>query len=349
MAVVTVLGEIDPETIGVTLPHEHFFYDLRWGCKKPSDPVERALLDSKVGLQNIGLLRRNPYIVRDNSVMDDIELVTQEVFAFKQAGGRTIVDVSSIGVGRAPAAVRNVAVLSGINVVLGCGYYTKNTLAKEIIEEPETNLMSDLVHEIQFGIGATGIRPGVIGEIGISPNMEEWDEKTLRISAQAHRETGLPIYIHIQAVPLIPGFTGNPNGIEVLRVLEKLKVNIEKVVVCHSDAQINLEYQREVLSTGAFLEFDHFGEEFYVETADFLMDRDFDRIKAMGALIEDGYAGQLLMSQDVCFKTDLVSFGGWGYAHILNNIVPVMYNWGWKSETIERIMIENPKKILNVK
>ena len=238
--------------------------------------------------------------------------------------------------------------LTGVNVVLGCGYYTKYALPQEVVDESEAILTENLINEIQYGIGDTGIRPGVIGEIGITPNIQDWDEKTLRIAAKAHRETGLPVYIHIQAVPLVPGFTGNPNGVEVLHLLERLKVNLERVVICHVDAQSKPDYQREVLKTGAYLEFDHFGEEFYVETADFLMDRDYDRIDAMQTLIEEGYTDQLLMSQDVCLKTDLVSFGGWGYAHILRNIVPIMRTRGWESRTIEAIMVDNPKKLLNV-
>ena len=186
-------------------------------------------------------------------------------------------EVSSIGVGRSPASIRSVAMLTGVNVVLGCGYYTKYALPQEVVDE-----------------------------------------------------------------------SGNPNGVEVLQLLERLKVNLERVVICHVDAQSKPDYQREVLKTGAYLEFDHFGEEFYVETADFLMDRDYDRIDAMQTLIEEGYTDQLLMSQDVCLKTDLVSFGGWGYAHILRNIVPIMRTRGWESRTIEAIMVDNPKKLLNV-
>ncbi len=84
------------------------------------------------------------------------------------------------------------------------------------------------------------------------------------------------------------------------------------------------------------------------EFADVLMDHYYDRIDAMQTLIEEGYTDQLLMSQDVCLKTDLVSFGGWGHAHILRNIVPIMRTRGWESRTIEAIMADNPKTLLNV-
>ena len=347
MAVITVAGEIEASRLGITLPHEHFFLDLRWALEEPRDPVERRLFFSEIDMESVGVLRRDPYLVQENSLLDSLELITQEVLEFKKAGGGSIVEVSSIGVGRSPSTIKSVSMLTGINVVMGCAYYTKFSLPDEIINESEATLTHSLIDEIEHGVGDTGIKPGVIGEVGITPNIEAWDEKTLRISAEAHRESGLPIYIHIQAVPLVPGFTGNPNGVEVIRILEKLKVDITKVVICHCDAQSKIDYQREICKAGAYIEFDHFGEEFYVASSDFLMDRDYDRIDTMQALIDEGYGDQLLMSQDVCFKTDLVRYGGWGYAHILKNLVPIMKKRGWGSH-IEKIMVVNPKRLLDV-
>ncbi|MCY4375914.1 MAG: hypothetical protein OXC31_19350 [Spirochaetaceae bacterium] len=74
MAIITVDGESDPENVGITLPHEHPFLDLRWPCKRPIDPVENALFDSRVSMRNVGHLRRNPYVICDNSLLDDLEL-----------------------------------------------------------------------------------------------------------------------------------------------------------------------------------------------------------------------------------------------------------------------------------
>ena len=68
----------------------------------------------------------------------------------------------------------------------------------------------------------------------------------------------------------------------------------------------------------------------------------------MQSLIEEGYTDQPLMSQDVCLNTDLVSFGGWGYAPILRNIVPIRRTRVWESRTIEAIMADNPKNLINV-
>jgi len=348
MAVITVTGAIQKEALGVTLPHEHLFVDSRWACLSSEEITQAALSESKVDITNIGVLRRNPYLVKDNSLMDDPDLAASEVLEFKKAGGKTIVDLSSVGTGRSPAALRSISNLTGLNIVMGCGYYTRYSLPRATVDESESSLTKALVHEIQSGVGLTGIRPGAIGEIGVGPAIEEWERKSLKISAEAHRETGLPIFVHIQAVPLVPGFTGRQCGVEVIDLLESFGVDPQRVVICHTDARIDLRYIKDLLKRGVYAEFDHFGEEFYVESADFLMSRDYDRVLAMKELIDDGYADRLLMSQDTCFKTDLVAFGGWGYAHILNNIVPIMLRWGISKESVQTIMVENPQRILDV-
>lgn len=348
MAVMTVTGAIPKEQLGVTLPHEHFFVDSRWACLTSMEVERLTLAEAKVDLGNIGVLRRNPYLVKDNSLLSDPELAVVEVLEFKKAGGKTVVDQSPIGTGRSPVAMRSIANLTGLNILMGCGYYLKNHLPRSVLEEEEPKLTKALIREIQAGVGYTGIRPGVIGEIGVGPAIEEWESKSLKIAAEAHKETGLPIFVHVQAVPLVPGFTGRQCGVQVVDALEAHGVEPGRVVICHTDARIDLQYIKDVLARGVYAEFDHFGEEFYVESADFLMSRDYDRILAIRELIDAGYGDRILMSQDVCFKTDLVAFGGWGYAHILNNIVPIMLRWGISRESVQRIMVENPQRILDV-
>ena len=57
---------------------------------------------------------------------------------------------------------------------------------------------------------------------------------------------------------------------------------------------------------------------------------------------------QITVDKDVCFKTCLVKFGGWGYAHILRDILPFMKREHFSDSEIETILIENPKKMLTV-
>jgi phosphotriesterase-related protein len=346
--VMTVSGPVAKETLGVTLPHEHFFIDIRWACETSTEAMQVALQEEPVTMRRLGVLRRNPLALKDNVFLSDPDLMAAEASEFRKAGGKTIVDQSSIGTGRSPRAIRDLANLTGINVVMGCGFYLHGGLPPALIEETEEKLVKMVLGEIRSGVGDTGVRPGIIGEIGIRPAIEDWERKSLRVAAKAHRESGLPISIHVQAVPTIPGFTDEPNGLAALDVLEKHGVRLDKVIISHTDARIHLDYMKAIMDRGAYAEFDHIGEEFYIDSADFRMDSDMDRVEAIAELVRSGYEKRILISQDVCFKTDLVAFGGWGYAHILNNVVPMMVKRGIGRETIRAIMVSNPAALLDI-
>jgi phosphotriesterase-related protein len=299
-------------------------------------------------MRRLGALRRDPMRMKDNLLFSDPELMAAEALEFKKAGGGTIVDQSSVGTGRSPAAMRDLANLTGLRVVMGCGFYLHGSLPAAVIEESETKLAEGVLKEIREGVGDTGIRPGIIGEIGMRPAIEEWERKSLRVAARAHRESGLPISVHIQAVPTIPGFADRPNGLEALDLLEKHGVPPDKIIIAHTDAKIHLDYLKAIMDRGAYAEFDHIGKEFYLDSADFIMDSDWQRVEALAELVGAGYEKRLLISHDFCFKMDLVAYGGWGYAHILRDIVPMMLRRGILRQAIQTIMVDNPARVLDV-
>lgn len=347
MSVITVNGKINKEDLGITLPHEHLFLDIRFEGGELIEVEKKILYEQKVDLNNLYLVKRNPYLIADNLILSDEKLISSEVLEFKKAGGKTIVDQTSIGIGRSPKAIRNISNITGLNIIMGCGYYMASTLPSYVFEKSESDLVKEMIEEIHYGVGETNIKPGVIGEIGMGPIIEDWDKKILRVVTKVQKETGLPIFIHILAVP-VAGFTGELQGVKAIENLIKNKANLEKVVICHADAQIDIEYIEKILSSGAYVEFDHFGEEFYVESSDFFMDRDIDRINAIKSIIDKGYIKRLLISQDICLKTDLIQYGGGGYAHILNNLVPIMLKRGVDRESVDTIMVENPKELLDI-
>lgn len=348
MSVMTVSGPVPKEALGVTLPHEHFFIDLRWACEASSEAARLALLEEPLSMPRLGILKRNPMAMKDNLFFSDPQRMAAEALEFKKAGGKTIVDQSSFGTGRSPRAIRDLANLTGLQVVMGCGFYLQDALPAAIVEETEERLVQAVLEEVRFGVDRTGVRPGIIGEIGIRPSLEDWERKSLRVAAQVHRESGLPISVHVQAVPTIPGFTDQPNGLEALELLQKAGAAPEKIVISHTDARIHLDYMKAIMDRGAYAEMDHFGKEFYIDSAGFHMASDRERVEAAAELVAGGYAKRLLISQDICLKMELVEYGGWGYAHILNNVVPMMIRAGIDRETIRTLMVDNPAELLDV-
>jgi len=163
---------------GVQKPH--------WAAPTSTEATQIALRDEPVTMRRLGALRRNPNTMRDNLLLADPELAAAEVMEYRKAGGRSIVDQSSIGTGRSPRAIRDLANQAGINVIMGCGFYLKGGLAPSLAEETEEELARMVLGEIRNGVGDTGVRPGIIGEIGMRPAIEEWETKSLRVAARAH-------------------------------------------------------------------------------------------------------------------------------------------------------------------
>jgi phosphotriesterase-related protein len=348
MPVMTVNGPIEAGKLGVTLPHEHLFVDLRFTWKEPADPARRKVALGDVGPEHLHLLRNDLGAIRSNLVLDDTGAAVQELDRFKTAGGGTIVEVSSLGAGRRAGQFRAVSRKTGVHVVAGSGFYIRESLPPEVLQASEEELARRIIVEMQSGIDRTGIRPGIIGEVGVSAEIGEWDRKSLRAAARAQKETGRAISVHIQAVPTLKEFSGGLNGMEALRILEEAGADIERVIIGHTDAKTDTAYLRKIMAAGAYAEMDHFGKDLYFAATDFLMDRDMDRVLAIRDLVEAGFARRLLVSQDICLKTDLVRRGGHGYAHIMETVVPMMLRKGISTDAIRTIMQDNPRTLLDV-
>ena len=348
MPVMTVNGPIDRSALGITLPHEHLFVDLSFTYKQPADPAlaDRARRD--VIPADLRVLKYDLGAIRANLVLDNAGLAAAELGHFKRAGGGTIVEQSSVGAGRRERDIQALSRKTGLHMVAACGFYVRESQPKSILEAGEEELARMMIQEMQDGIGRTGIRPGIIGEIGVSAVIGDWDRKVLRAAALAQRETGRTVSVHIQAVPTLKEFSGTLNGLEALDILEGAKADLGRVIVCHTDARVDLGYLRGIIARGASAELDHLGKDFYFTESNFLMDRDMDRVLAIRRLVDDGSAGQVLISQDVCLRTDLVAYGGFGYGHILEHIVPLMRANGISAEAIHTIMVENPARLLDV-
>ena len=74
--------------------------------------------------------------------------------------------------------------------------------------------------------------------------------------------------------------------------------------------------------------------------------RTFNGSKPSRRLIGEGYRDQILLSHDTATKAQLVAYGGWGYAHILENIVPLLRWHGISEDDVEALLQRNPQRML---
>jgi phosphotriesterase-related protein len=73
---------------------------------------------------------------------------------------------------------------------------------------------------------------------------------------------------------------------------------------------------------------------------------DIQKITDIMELIDKGYLHQILLAQDFCFKCCLATYGGYGYAHIIRNLIPFMKAKGMTEEQIHILLVENPRRLL---
>ncbi|MDN5856755.1 MAG: phosphotriesterase-related protein, partial [Actinomycetia bacterium] len=160
----TVCGPLPPDELGFTLPHEHVFINLM--------PEYRG-----------------------EGLLNDPDLMAHELDLFRRAGGRSLVETTSSGLGRDARGLHTVATRVGVNIVMGSGYYRDPYLPVDHIDRTNADGLSELiVHDIEEGVDDSGIRAGVIGEVGC----DKWyvsarEERSLRAAAKAQLRTGLAI------------------------------------------------------------------------------------------------------------------------------------------------------------
>jgi phosphotriesterase-related protein len=337
----TVEGPAPSEALGATLVHEHLLIDLRCWQNEPRTALQRALADQPLRMEMLGEVRRDPLVFGDNLVIDDVDLAVEEVGYFEALGGRTIVDVTCIGLGPQPRRLKEIARRSGVKVIAGCGYYVRQSHPPAVEAKSVDTLTAELVHEIETGLGGTDIRPGVIGEIGTSEPVDPHEWRVLEAACTAQLATGLPLSVHVHPMQ---GRTAP----EVVAFILNKGVHPGRVIVSHMDGTVDLEYQLEVAQTGVYIAYDCFGLEVYFDCYGRYRCHDSERERLLLALLERGYERQLLLSQDVCMKAQLRQFGGYGYDHVLRHIVPSLERQGVTAQTIQTMLLENPRRALTI-
>ncbi len=343
MKVQSVTGPLSREDLGVTSPHEHVFIDISafYTPRKIKDFDNSEAV--KVSIEKLGVLNRDPYALKDNLTMLDFETQQAELEWFKKSGGQTIVDATTKGIGRNPEALKKISENTGVNIIAGAGYYVYSTHPAELEKMTLEEIAETMIKEVTEGLDGTDIKAGIIGEIGISEVFNENERRVLRAAAIAQKKTGVSINVHINPWTV--------NGIEASDILIDEGVAPEKICISHIDVEGRIDYIHTLLEKGVYVEFDNFGKEYYVDkdarnSGYGLFISDVERIRLLKRLIEEGYTDRILLSCDVCLKTLLRAYGGWGYDHLLRNLVPVMLEEGISQKDIDKMLIDNSADFL---
>lgn len=338
--VMTVLGPIPSADLGPTLMHEHILNDCRCWWNPPATPDRQHLADSPVRIEILGELRQDPFVNRHNLALDDEPLAIEELGAFAQVGGRSVVDPTCRGIGRDPEAHVRISRATGLNIVMGAGYYLQSSHPPEVAHLSADEIAAGIVEEATDGVGGTGVRIGLIGEIGVSSDFTPDEHKSLAGAARAQGLTGLPLMVHL------PGWFRL--GHEVLDIVEAEGGDLDHTVLCHiNPAHADFDYQATLARRGAFLEFDMIGMDYFYADQQVQCPSDDEVARAIVKLIDADLTGRILLSHDVFLKMMLSRYGGNGYAYVTRHFLPRLARHGVDAATRDRLMTTNPRSVFD--
>jgi phosphotriesterase-related protein len=335
----TVLGPIAGEAMGITLPHEHLLIDFEVMFKEPANGSERGLARQPVSLANLGWVRQHFSSNLDNLQLLDETVARDEALLFKHAGGQTFVDPTNRGLARDPLALARVARATGLNIIMGSGYYVAAAHPPDMDTRTVDDVTREIVADLTVGVGDTGVRAGFIGEIGTTWPWTDNEKKVVRAAVAAQRDTGAALMIHPGRHERLP--------LQIVDFIRKEGADLGRTIMCHIERTIaDRAVLLELAATGVLLEYDLFGLEtsYYPYNPAFDMPNDGERMRQILSLIERGHLAQILMSHDIAYKHCLTKWGGFGYHHLLVNVVPRLRAKGADDRTIQTLLVDNPRR-----
>ena len=309
----SVLGPLDTADLGFTLSHEH------------------------VLVTSAGILQTYPEFVDRAGLMEE----SIDIFGRAYAEGvRTIIDLTTMDLGRDVKFLEQVSRESGVQIICATGVWLD--IPRAFWDATPDMVAPLFIREIEVGIDQTGIKAGIIKVATDGEGVTREGEVILLAAARAHKVTGAPISTHTWAPARV--------GEDQLRIFREEGVDADRVYVGHSDNTDDLDYLKRLLDHGAWVGLDmlmEFGSD--PGTPD--LER---RIQTAKALIDAGYGHRLMMGQDWLVTTDL--FGGKnvaeeikrrnpdGYLTISRQVLPRLIELGVSQEVTNQIMVDNPRR-----
>lgn len=332
----TVRGPVAVEDLGITLTHEHLLNDVSsWWTRSETtglDPDKFAV--APLSEELLWDLRQDPFGNRANLALDDVAVAGEELARFAALGGRTVVETTGWGIGRDLAGLREISERTGVHVVAGTGFYLESSHPVDVVALGADGVTEHILADLRDG--EDGVRPGIIGEIGVSADFTLAEQVSLRGALGAQAETGLPVQVHL------PGWFRL--GGTVLDLAEAVGADLTKVVLCHmGPSGEDLDYQRAVMDRGAWVQYDMLGMEVYYADQCVQCPSDDQNAVHLARLINRGYGSQLLLSQDVFVKSLLRRHGGPGYAHLLQYFAPRLRRHGLDEAQVLSLITDNPR------
>ena len=265
------------------------------------------LRDAPVSLSILGELRMDPFVNLDNLQQYDIDVSAREAQQFADLGGQTVLDPTNRGIGRDPQAMAAISRRTGLNVIMGSGYYLEVSHPPIVRQMTQDDIAAEIERDLKEGVDGTGIRAGFIGEIGVSARFTPEEEKVLRPPLALRRV--LMFRLWFTSLP------GNAWQAASWTSSRRKEFDLNHVILCHmGPSWRDFDYQASLAERGAYLEYDMISMDYYYADQNAQCPSDEENAAAIQNLIHSGYVERLLISQDVFLKMMLTAYGGFGMA-----------------------------------
>lgn len=328
----TVLGIVDPATLGDVLMHEHLLWDL--------NPPDRPALPAGMPLEHWWGLANSEVATADNVRNREVGVAGTAVAEAKAAGCGTIVELTIGGLKPDPNGLAQISRNTGCNIVMGCGWYVDQYQHTDNLNRSADSFAKEMIAQVQLGAWGSDVRAGIVGEIGCQWPWTGREKLCLQGAVVAMQETGAALTIHPARVPDHP--------MQLVEFLRPLGCDLSRTIIDHIDRTIGDDDRLFALAdTGVVLEWDLFGQEStYYAHSDFDMPNDIQRLRDIRKLISRGHLDQIVISHDICHLSHFTEYGGWGFAHIHKRVLPRALKRGFTPAEIKAIMVDNPRRLL---
>jgi predicted metal-dependent phosphotriesterase family hydrolase len=309
----TVTGLIAPEQVGFTDIHDHVWKSGGMEVREDKD----------FGIESI---------VKSND----------ELKRFADAGGKTLVDMQPIGVGRGVKELKEIVKGTSINLVAATGFHRAGLYDKShfVYKYSVDQITKLVVSEVEEGIEVndfcgpyvehSDVLPGVVKAGTSYYKINPLEEKLMTVAARTSMETGIPICTHTDRGTM---------GLEQALYFKKLGVSPQKICIGHLDRNADLVYHQQVLKEGVYIEYDCVARVKYHPLC--------DTMNLIKILSEQGYADRIMIGGDWGRASYLQAYGGQPGLEFIPKCVPdLMRLYEIPDEVINRIFIENPKEFL---
>ena len=303
----TALGPVATTELGPTLMHEH------------------------IVTRSPGVHENWPHLFDRSEIL---KISERKMGDLHQRGIRTIVDLTTVDLGRDIDLIVDVARRSRVHVIVATGVWwmPQRYFSAHSIDD----VAALFVRDITQGIGTSGVKAAIIKCATDTAGVTQVIENILRASARAQKATGVPISTHTWAA----GRTGEAQQ----AIFAQEGVDLRRVIIGHSGDSDDLGYLRGLMERGSTIGMDRFGLENFLPTA--------KRVEVLARLCAEGYAPKMVLSHDANCWTDMLSEDAkrrtrplWHYTHISDDILPLLRKAGVTEEQLDQMLVRNPRAI----